>query len=158
MNPPNINQLNRSKYFLSEILKMSNDSQDPIESLKTFAKDDVRLISILGYAINPKFKIANVIPDGEPPEYKESELPLGMADLDILKLHNKIYILFNPELKQFKKEEFFLRWIESMHPTDVKLFVAIKDQKISSLYPKLTNDVIRQALGWSTDQYNKLFT
>lgn len=103
--------------YLSEILEDANKSTDPVASLKDAIQKEVRLVSIFGYAINPKFKLANVLPEGSPP-FRHSDLPLGMAGLDVLKLHNQLYILFRPELKQFKKEGFFLKWVESMHPTD----------------------------------------
>jgi hypothetical protein len=149
-------QLNKKAKYLSEMLDEANKSSNPIQSLKDMIVDDPRLNTILGYAINPKWKISTVLPDGVPP-YKDSDLPLGMADLDLLKLHNKLYILFNPRLKQYKKEEFFIKWIESMHPTDVSIFVAVKDQNLESLYPNLTRPVVYSALGWTKEQYNSLF-
>lgn len=149
-------QLNKQARYLSEILSDANKASDPVQSLQNAIREEVRLTAILGYAIHPKWRIANVLPEGAPP-FEHSDLPLGLADLDILKLHNKLYILFNPELKQFKKEEFFLRWCQSMHPTDVEIFIAIKDQKLDALYDKLTTKVIYTALGWTAEQYKSLF-
>ncbi|HET8687448.1 MAG TPA: DUF6433 family protein [Methanosarcina sp.] len=148
--------LNPVKKYLSEMLQEANDSSDPVSVLQKYRQSEVRLTSILGYAINPKFAIHTQIPAGNPP-FKESNLPLGKAAMDVLYLHNKLYIMFNSELKQFKKEEFFLKWVESMHPTDAKILIAVKDQNLESLYPKLTKDVIRQSLGWSKEDYQKLF-
>lgn len=148
--------LNEVRKYLSEIFDEANKSSDPVSVLKTYLNKEVRLLAILGYAINPRFRIGDQIPDGVPP-FKESDLPLGKAELTVLDLHKQFYIMFNPNLKKYKKEEFFIRWLESMHPTDAKILVAIKDQKLSSVYPKLTNDVIRQALGWSETDYKNLF-
>jgi hypothetical protein len=149
-------QLNKKAKYLSEMLDEANKATDPVQCLKDFIAQDPRLTSILGYAINPKWNISTVLPDGVPP-YTESDLPLGMAALDLLKLHSKIYIMFNPELKQFKKEEFFIKWIESMHPTDVGIFIAVKDQNLESLYPNLTKTVVHYALGWTKEQFDSLF-
>lgn len=150
-------QMNKKPRYLSEILADANKATDPVQSLREAIVEEVRLVSIIGYAINPKFKIANVLPPGEPP-FTHSDLPLGLAELDILKLHNKLYILFNPSVKQYKREEFFIRWLESMHPTDVEILIAIKDQKLDALYDKLTPKVIHTALGWTDEQYKSLFT
>lgn len=138
------------------MLQEANDSSDPVSTLQKHRQTEVRLTSILGYAINPKFAIHTQIPAGNPP-FKESELPLGKAAMDVLMLHNKLYVMFSPALKQFKKEEMFIRFLESMHPTDSNILIAIKDQNLETLYPKLTKDVIRQSLGWSKEDYQKLF-
>ena len=137
------------------MLQEANDSPDPVSVLKNYRQSEVRLTAILGYAINPKWAIHTQIPAGNPP-FEESDLPLGKAHLDVLMLHNKLYIMFNPALKQFKKEEFFVKWVESMHPLDSKILIAIKDQNLESLYPKLTKDIIRQALDWDKTQFEAL--
>lgn len=149
-------QMNKQSRYLSEILDDANKSSDPVKSLQDAMKEEVRLTAILGYAINPKFKLSTVLPPGAPP-FAHSDLPLGLAELDILKLHNKLYIMFNPALKQFKREEILQQWFSSLHPTDVEIFIAIKDQNLDALYDKLTPKVIHTALGWTEDRYKSLF-
>lgn len=145
----------KDKKYFSEILKGVNDSDDPVADLKLAIQDDKRIVAILGYAANPQYRIANVMPEGYPP-FKESDLPLGLAQQDVLHLHNKIYILFRDELKQSKKEEHFIRWLEGMHPIDAKILVAVKDQNLHTIYPKITHEVIASALGWSKDALEAL--
>lgn len=140
----------KEKKYFSELLKEANDSDNPAASLKAAAAEDKRIIAILGYAANPSFRISTQMPEGAPP-FKESDLPLGLAQHDVLHLHNKLYILFRPELKQSKKEEHFIRWLEGMHPIDASIMIAIKDQNIHSIYPKITHSVIADALGWNRE-------
>ncbi|HET8687625.1 MAG TPA: DUF6433 family protein [Methanosarcina sp.] len=151
-----MNKIIPTKVFLSEIFQEANDSQDPVSVLQSYRQKEIRLTSILGYCIHPGFCIKNQIPDGEPP-FKKTEYPMEKAIMNVLDLHNKLYIMMNPNLKRFKKEEFFVNWLESMHPTDAQILVAIKDQELDRLYPKLTKDVIRQSLGWTEEQYKSLF-
>jgi len=145
----------KTKKYFSEILKEANDSKDPVAVIKAAIQEDKRIVAILGYAANPQYRIANIMPEGAPP-FKESDLPLGLAQQDVLHLHNKIYILFRDELKQSKKEEHFIRWLEGMHPTDAKIFVAVKDQNLHTIYPKITHEVIASALGWSKEALDTL--
>lgn len=148
--------LNPVRKFLPEIFKEAEESSDTISVIQGYMKNDPRILPILGYAINPKFAIHTQIPEGNPP-YQESDLPLGLAHMNVLDLHNKLYVMFNPNLKMYKKEEMFIKWCEAMHPTDTKILIAIKDQNLESLYPKLTKDVIRRTLGWSEEAYKNLF-
>lgn len=139
-------QINKKK-LLSEVLEDAQESIDPVSSLKRDITDDPRLVYILGYAANPNFNISSVLPTGTPP-HKESELPLELATLDPLKIHNQLYVLFRNDVKKIKKEELYIKWIEMMHPSDVKLMEAIKDQNIEIIYSKITKQVIGDALGW----------
>lgn len=144
-----------SKKFFSEVLDAANKAENPSSYLAEAIKNDSRIVNILGYAANPVFRIANQIPEGCPP-HKESDLPLGLASVNVLDLHNKLYIVFNENLKAFKKEEHFIRWCESMHPTDVKILCAIKDQKLETLYPNITKLEIAKALGWDLTKFQEM--
>jgi hypothetical protein len=42
------------------------------------------------------------------------------------------------DVKQLQRESLFVGLIEGLHADEVKLIMAIKDQKLAKLYPKLT--------------------
>jgi hypothetical protein len=42
------------------------------------------------------------------------------------------------DLKQLQREQMFVGLLEGVHSTEVDLLLAIKDQKLNKLYPKLT--------------------
>lgn len=146
-------RLNAKHQTFYEILKSANESDDPIAYLKQAMTKDSRLTPILGYALNPGFKMP--LPPGIPP-YIPSQHPIGVAPVEILNTHNKLYIMYNKETRQFKKEEIFVQWLEDMAPEEADLMIKIKDQELPGAMPNLTLDVFLSALGWSAETYQSL--
>jgi hypothetical protein len=148
-------RLNDKSITLYEILKEANSSDTPVDVLKNYMQKDPRMTPILGYWLNPRFKMSSAngpLPEGVPP-YIPSTHPLGVAPLEILKLHNKLYIIYSKDTKRFKKEEIFIQWLEDMAPEEAALMLNIKDQTLPEEFSKLTIDVFISSLGWSKDQY-----
>lgn len=146
-------RLNEKSITFYEILKKANESDNPVDVLKQFMTKDSRLNPILGFALNPNFKMP--LPDGIPP-YIPSQHPIGVAPVEILNTHNKLYIMYNRDTKQYKKEEIFVQWVEEMAPEEAELMIRIKDQTLPEAFPNLTLDVYLTALGWSRQQYDSI--
>lgn len=146
-------RLNDKSITFYEILKKANESDNPVDVLKQFMTKDSRLNPILGFALNPNFKMP--LPDGIPP-YIPSQHPIGVAPVEILNTHNKLYIMYNRDTKQYKKEEIFVQWVEEMAPEEAELMICIKDQTLPEAFPNLTLDVYLTALGWSRQQYDSI--
>ena len=146
-------RLNEKSITFIEILKKANESQDPVQTLKEYLQKDSRLSTVLGYALNPNFKMP--LPDGTPP-YIPSQHPIGVAPVEILNTHNKLYIMYNKDTKQYRKEEIFVQWLEDMAPEEADLMIKIKDQTLPEAFSKLTLDVYLSALGWSRETYDSL--
>lgn len=146
-------RLNAKHQTFYEILKSANESENPVAYLKQVMTKDSRLTPILGYALNPGFKMP--LPPGIPP-YIPSQHPIGVAPVEILNTHNKLYIMQNKETRQYKKEEIFVQWLEDMAPEEAELMIKIKDQELPGAMPNLTLDVFLSALGWSKDQYQAI--
>lgn len=146
-------RLNDKSITFYEILKQANETENPVEVLKLYMKKDSRVTPILGYALNPNYKMA--LPDGIPP-YIPSQHPLGIAPVEILNTHNKMYIMYNKDTRQYKKEEIFVQWLEEMAPEEAELMISIKDQTLPEAFPNLTLDVYLTALGWSRQQYDSI--
>ncbi len=144
--------LNKKLPTLLEVIRGANESDDPVSYLKKAIADDSRIVNMLGYATNPTAKIP--LPEGIPP-YIPADYPLGVAEVEILHLFNKIYVLFGNTPKH-KKEQTFIQWLEKMNEDEAKLLIAIKDQDIQSLYPKLDEYVFVDALGWPRQTYENL--
>lgn len=128
-----------NRKFITEVLDDIN--ADP-SKLSTDYKDNQALKIIFEYAFltNKKFDL----PEGEPP-FKRDAAPIGMSPGNLMMELRRFYI-FTPEreLPKFKKEALFVQLLESVHPSEAKLLVAIKDQNLSSLYPNITTDVLIQ--------------
>ncbi len=137
--------LNKKNPTFLEILQQADKSDAPVDFLKKCLAEDQRVSAILGYALNPKFKMP--LPEGTPP-YIPSESPLGLAEIELLHLSNKLYVMFNKETNKARKEQMFIQWVEKMNAQEAELLIAIKDQTLHTLYPNLTEDVFVDALGW----------
>lgn len=87
-------------------------------------------------------------------------LPLGKPTYDgrlsreglsssSLKLKIKIFHYFvkggqGDALKSAKRENMFLQILETIHPQDAELVIAMKDKKLETLYPGITRDLVKQ--------------
>lgn len=96
---------------------------------------------ILKYTFNKDFEWD--LPPGEPP-YKPSEFldTHGMLYTEARRLY-----LFvkggNPNLKPLRREQLYINFLESIHPNDAKLILAIREKKLP--YKGLTEALIREA-------------
>lgn len=145
--------LNKKTPTFGEGMEAAAKEDDPEAYLKSMIAADKRWVTLLGYAMNPKYKMG--LPDGEPP-YKPSQAPMGLAEFHLLQLADKLYVMYNPQLPQYKKEEIFIGWLEKLNPTEAKLLVAIKDKNLHKIYRKVSELKIVSALGWDADQYRKM--
>jgi hypothetical protein len=143
----------QSKKFLSEILDEANKADSPSKVLSEAIKADGRVMAMLGYLANPKFKLD--FPEGFPP-YRQTDDALGTTTLDCLRLKDKMYVLFNTQTPRRRREEIFIQWLEQMAEPEAKVLVAIKDKSLVEFYPNLTEYVVVDGLGWSHEEYNKL--
>ena len=146
-------RLNEKSITFIEILKKANESQTPSQVLKEYLQKDSRFSTVLGYALNPSFKMP--LPEGIPP-YIPSQHVIGVAPVEILNTHNKLYIMYNKDTKQYRKEEIFVQWLEDMASEEAELMIKIKDQTLPEAFANLTLDVYLSALGWSKETYDAL--
>ena len=78
-----------------------------------------------------------LLPEGEPP-FKPAVEPLGMTPTNLYSELRRFYVFTRSDVKQLQREQLFVGLIEGLHADEVKLIMAIKDQKLAKLYPKLT--------------------
>lgn len=146
-------RLNEKLPTFEELLQMANNDDNPVEVLKLAMGRDKRVTALLGYAFNPNYVF--LLPEGTPP-YRVGEFPTGLADFDLLQLHETLVALCNPNTSRIKKEELLIRWLEGMTEEEGKILIHIKDKTLHKMYRKLTEDVFIQALGWDVALYQKL--
>jgi hypothetical protein len=144
-------QLGYRTVTLYQVLEEANKSDTPVDVLKTHISKDVRIAPILGYALNPNFKIP--LPEGIPP-YKPSDTPLGVAEIEVLNLQRQIQnVLFSRDIQKVKKEHHYIQWLEKLPPQEAELLIAIKDQAVPTMFSKLTEEVLVTAMGWPMDKF-----
>lgn len=78
-----------------------------------------------------------LLPEGEPP-YKPAAEPAGMTPVNLIQELRRFYVFCRADLPQLKRETMFVGLLEGLSADEVKLMMAVKDQKLSKMYPKLT--------------------
>jgi len=124
--------------YLTEVLEEINSDPKAIDNYKT----DMALKMLLEYAYIPEKKFD--LPAGNPP-YKEDAAPIGMSPANLRMEAKKLYVFLRKDLKPIKREQLFIDLLENVHPSEAKLLLAIKDQKLTKLYKKVTRSVVEKA-------------
>lgn len=118
--------------YITEILEEVN--KEPTALAKY--RDNAALKFIFQYAFIPEQKFD--LPEGAPP-FKEDPAPLGMSPANFTMETKKLYIFTKAkELNKVRKEHLFIQLLENVHPSEAKVLIAVKDQKLNKLYKKVT--------------------
>ena len=121
--------------YVTEMLKEINSDTATLEKYKA----DAALKIVFDYAFDPAKKF--ILPEGEPPFNPASE-PLGMTPTNMFNEVRRFYVFCRTDLKPIKRESLFVSFLEGIHPDEAKLLIAIKDQKLTKLYPKITRKLL----------------
>jgi hypothetical protein len=125
--------------FLPEILAEVN--KDP-KLLGTKYKGNAALRIIFEYAFLPEKKF--VLPEDAPP-YKPDDAPIGMSPAILTQELRRFYVFLRNDLTAIKREGLFISLLESVHPSEAELLIAVKDQKLHKLYKKVTRKLVEEA-------------
>lgn len=94
------------------------------------------------YAFEPDKKF--VLPEGAPP-YKQDAAPIGMSPGNLHMELRKLYIFCRTDLTKLRRETLFLQLLENIHPSEAKLMLAVKDQELTKMYPKITHKLVYES-------------
>lgn len=128
---------------ITEVLKRINDNPGLLYT--EFAKgpgDGGVLGALFRHSFMPGWKIP--MPAGDPP-YKVSAEPIGMTPSSMFVQLSRMPLLIQKGLTTAKREQIFIQMLESMHSSEAKLLLVIKDQNLPSLYPNITAKVVADA-------------
>jgi len=124
------------KKYLTEMLKEINEDPKAIVNYK----DDFLLKVIFAHNFLPNYKF--ILPEGEPP-FKPAAEPLGMTETNLFVECKRFYNTFcNANVKPIRREALFIGLLEGIHPEEAKIVIAVKDQKLQKLYPKITHKLV----------------
>jgi len=126
------------KKYLTEMLKEINDDPKKIEEFK----NEFLLKVIFAHNFLPDYKMK--LPEGEPP-FKPADQPLGMTDTNLFVEAKRFYVFMREDVKAIKRESLFVGMLEGIHPEEAKIVIAVKDQKLQKLYPKITWKLVSDA-------------
>lgn len=121
------------KLSISQVLKNAN-AIDNVEKRREYilSNDSPAIQTILKYCFDPNIKFA--LPPGKAPYVPtEGERLEGRLYGEV----RKLYLFIeggHPNLTKLKREQLFIDLLESIHPDDAELLVAIKDKKMPYKY------------------------
>lgn len=120
--------------YITEILADINSDPKNLDKYK----DNQTLKAVLHYAYKPvaKFKL----PDGDPP-FKPAAEPIGMTPTNFHTTWKTWSTFCRTDIPSTRRELKFIQLLESIHPDEAKIMLAIKDQKLNKLYPKVNKKV-----------------
>lgn len=145
--------LNEKLPTMYELFQLANKADNPTEVIKKAIAKDGRVATVLGYAMNPQFKMG--MPDGNPP-YIPADVPLGLAEVELLHMAQSMHTLYATNVPRAKREIMLIQTLEKMAPQEAEMLVLIKDKALHTMLPNVTEAVLIASLGWSTDLYDKL--
>lgn len=127
-----------SSKLITELLEDINADTANIEKYKT----NGALKLLFEYAFDPEKKFE--LPAGDPP-FKPDAAPIGMSPGNLHMEMRKLYIFCRKDLVPLRRETLFIQLLENIHPEEAKVVLAIKEQKLSKLYPKITHKLVYDA-------------
>jgi hypothetical protein len=118
--------------YISEMLEEINKDPSTISKYKTNAA--LKFIFQAAFTEEHKF----VLPEGDPP-FKPDVGPLGMSPANFIQETKKFYVFTKArQLSNVRREQLFIQLLENIHPSEAKILLAVKDQKLNKLYKNIT--------------------
>ena len=87
-----------------------------------------------------------ILPDGSPP-YKPAPEENPPSNLHKMSKHFRYFAVGGPgeRLHKSRVEQMLIRMLESIHPDDAKLVIAVKDKKLAGMYNRITKKLVQEA-------------
>lgn len=120
-----------AKKFITEILDEIQGDETKVAEYMT--NTTLKALFEYSYLAEKAFKL----PEGHPP-YREAPEPLGMTPTNFLQTIRTWPNFSREDIVPLKREQLFINLLEGVHPTEAELLIAIKDGKLSKLYPFAT--------------------
>ena len=132
----------RLPHEVFELLEKTTSVDERVEILRNNLTQPVQMILQAGF--KPELHLD--LPVGAPP-YNADVNPAGLQPSP---LKQQVQILpsllkRNKRLTNIRKETLFIRLLENSHAKDAIIFIAMKDKKLTELYPLLTDSLVRKA-------------
>jgi hypothetical protein len=124
--------------YIPELLAEINE--DP-SKIKLYS-GDAALNYVFKHAFDPKYKF--ILPKGNPP-YKKDPAPIGMTPAIFKQELKRFYIFCRADLNPVRRETLFIQLLESIHPSEAEVLLAIKEQKLHKMYKKITHKLVAEA-------------
>lgn len=123
------------------ILQEINAAENVVEALKEYI-DDVTLKNVFGYSFIPRGKF--LLPEGQPP-FDVDSAPKNLTVSNLAYESRNFSRFVRTDLTPTKREQLYIQLLESLHKSEADLMLLVKDQTLSSVYPKITLDKVVEA-------------
>ena len=123
------------KKYLTQMLAEINDNPKAIEKYK----EEFLLKVVFAHSFLPDYKMD--LPEGEPP-FRPAAEPMGMTPTNMFSEARRMYVFTRKDLSALKRESLFISLLEGVHPDEAKVLIAMKDQKLHKMYPKITHKLV----------------
>lgn len=149
------NMANTYTPLLSEVLKKVHNAktkEKKVELLKQYDCEPLRMV--LKSSFDPN--IQWLLPEGEVP-FRANESEEGTEHTVLRREAKKLYRFIkggDDSLQQMKRENMFIQMLEGLHISEAELLVNAKDKKLHQVYKGLSDNVVKEAFGW-TDNYTR---
>ena len=119
-----------------DLVKESKDVQTKVSLLRQYDSETLRYILELAFHPNVGWWLPEDAPPYKPCEVLDTEGRLYQEARTL-----PLYLYGNrPDLKQVQRENLFIGLLESLHPKDANLLIAIKDNKVAGLNVATINE------------------
>lgn len=131
--------------LISEILSMVQAAATKAERIELIKKHNcLALRDVLKGGLDES--LTWILPKGTPPYRTEDGQPKGLSPSTLHKQSPRLryFVAGGPgeRLTPAKRERIFINVLESVHPDEAKLLIAMKDRQLKKLYPCLTKSLV----------------
>ena len=107
-------------------------------------KDDIVVKGLLNMNFNPKF-MGFDLPSGNFAYKIDNKQPYGYGQVQLYSEFKRLYIFFNgfELINREKKLIRFIQLLEGLHWKEAEILIAVKDRKLSELFPDINEVLIR---------------
>ena len=134
-----------NRLLISEVLQKVSNAKTKTEKIKILQENNTQALRSL-LIWNYDDSVVSMIPEGDVP-FTPNEAPEGTEHTVLEKEYAKLYYFIKggkDGLKQFKREEMFIRMLEGLHVSEAQLLVLVKDGKLQDKY-RITKAVVQEA-------------
>jgi hypothetical protein len=123
--------------LIADILKEVNAD---INNIKKHAGNNY-LRNMFEHAYLPEKKF--LLPEGVP-SFKAQLGPSVQHEQSFFMECKKLYVYCRADLKPIRRETMFISCLESLSEEEAKIFIAVKEQNLQSLYPNITLEALKE--------------
>lgn len=132
----------RLPHEVFEQLEKTTSIDERVSILRNNLTQSVQMV--LQAAFKPELYLD--LPEGAPP-YRVDANPAGLQPSPLKQQIQVLPSLLkrNRRISNIRKETLFIRLLEGAHAKDALILIAMKDKKLTELYPLLTESLVRTA-------------